>query len=60
MSDDPTYIGDGIYAETDPVGISVYTSDGIEKSHPIYFGEDELQKLINFAVASGMKLEVPK
>lgn len=43
-----TYLGDGIYADVDPLGIRVFTSDGITESNDIYFGKAELLALIAF------------
>lgn len=43
-----TYLGDGAYAELTPIGLRLYTTDGIRETNSILLGDREYNALIEF------------
>lgn len=48
----PVYLGDGAYANFDPIdvcGLRIYTSDGIRVENEVFLGPHELEVLLRYA-----------
>lgn len=44
----PVYLGDGAYVQFTEIGLTLYTSDGVQETNRVVLGDSELKAFLDY------------